>query len=322
MKNLDTLFDDKRVLCLLIAGWTTCVSVIFICIMIDDNSPFLSFGPNPGTVLFGFKLDTWTKWGCIALYTFVSTCIADFTSDSVGPFVTNTIQDHKNLYIPYTKTTCVCIVQVFAVYAIIMNTISLFVALSQIDFMMIRMSADLMVNYYTCHRFMRNKTVNADLYEQYMRTHCVDSVHYASDTDLPREEENSTCSIVECSSALAETPQRSASRLVKSPVAIRLALSPSTRTPSSDHFEGMNRQSLVEVSAETLKLYSPCSPEIGTPKRVDNDMRGAPDLKNSLPQAPQPTKLPLEFDPNDYALFEPAGHEDEKTRLFGTERYH
>ena len=171
MKNLDALFDDKRVLCLVIACWTVAVSSIFICIMIDDNSPFLSFGPNPGTVLFGFKLDTWTKWGCIAIYTFVSTCIADFTCDSVGPFVTNTIQDHKNLYIPYSKTTCVLIVQVFAVYAIIMNTIGLFVALSQVDFMMIRMSADLMVNYYTCNRFMRFKSVNAEMYDQYMKSH-------------------------------------------------------------------------------------------------------------------------------------------------------
>jgi hypothetical protein len=30
MKNLDTLFDDKRILCLFIAGWTTCVSIIFV----------------------------------------------------------------------------------------------------------------------------------------------------------------------------------------------------------------------------------------------------------------------------------------------------
>lgn len=177
MKNLDALFDDKRVLCLLIACWTVAVSVIFVCIMIDDNSPFLSFGPNPGTVLFGFKLDTWTKWGCIALYTFVSTCIADFTCDSVGPFVTNTIQDHKNLYIPYSKTTCVVIVQVFAVYAIVMNTIGLFVALSQVDFMMIRMSADLMVNYYTCYRFMRYKSVNPVFYAEYMKNHCMENVH-------------------------------------------------------------------------------------------------------------------------------------------------
>jgi hypothetical protein len=167
--SLDAIFDDKRVLAVLIAGWTCAICVIFICIMIDDESPFLSFGPNEKTVLFGFKLDTWTKWVCVALYTFVSTCIADFTSDSVGPWITNTIQDHKNMYLPYSKWTCVCIVQTFSMYAIIMGTIHLFVALSQIDFMLMRMSADLLVNYYTTKRFMQFKQVDAVKYAMHLQ---------------------------------------------------------------------------------------------------------------------------------------------------------
>jgi hypothetical protein len=170
MSQIDRLFDDKRVLCMLIAGWTFVVTAIFVCIMVDDQSPFLSFGPNPRTTLFGFKLDTWTKWGCVAIYTFVSTCIADFTSDSVGPWITNTIQDHKNLYLPYSKFTCIAIVQMFAIYAIIMNTIGLFVALSQVDFMLMRMLADLLVNYYTTSRFMQFKSVNAELYHAYLHS--------------------------------------------------------------------------------------------------------------------------------------------------------
>ena len=167
--SLDAIFDDKRVLAVLIAGWTTAICVIFVCIMIDDESPFLSFGPNAQTVLFGFKLDTWTKWVCVALYTFVSTCIADFTSDSVGPWITNTIQDHKNMYLPYSKWTCVCIVQTFSMYAIIMGTIHLFVALSQIDFMLMRMFADLLVNYYTTKRFMQFKQVDAKKYAMHLQ---------------------------------------------------------------------------------------------------------------------------------------------------------
>ena len=166
--SLDAIFDDKRVLVMLIAGWTFTICIIFICIMVDDDSPFLSFGPNPQTVLFGFKLDTWTKWGCVAMYTFVSTCIADFTSDSVGPWITNTIQDHKNAYLPYEKWTCVCIVQTFSMYAIIMGTIHLFVALSQIDFMLMRMFADLIVNYYTTRRFMQFKHVDAHKYAMHL----------------------------------------------------------------------------------------------------------------------------------------------------------
>lgn len=250
MQKLDELFDDKRVLCICIATWTLCVTVIFVCIMIDDNSPFLSFGPNDRTVLFGVKVDTWTKWGCIALYTFVATCIADFTSDAVGPFVTNTIQDHKNLYLPYSKTTCVMIVQVFAVYAIIMNTIGLFVALSQVDFMMIRMSADLMVNYYTCYRFMRYKSVNEELYTQYIKNHSVDVVHFDRPDDLRNDR-----SYGSSTGTVTPLPEAKLSRAA-SPVMIRRAASASSRTPSSDDIEGMRKQSVVEVSAETIMLYA------------------------------------------------------------------
>jgi hypothetical protein len=292
MQNLDALFDDKRVLSICIATWTLCVTVIFVCIMIDDNSPFLSFGPNERTVLFGVKVDTWTKWGCIALYTFVATCIADFTSDAVGPFVTNTIQDHKNLYLPYSKTTCVMIVQVFAVYAIIMNTIGLFVALSQVDFMMIRMAADLMVNYYTCHRFMRYKSVNEELYQNYIQTHCVDAVHFEGANGLPNDTSYS-------STPRTVTPQPEAKHAQKindpkmlrtaSPVEIRRAASASSRTPSSDDFDGMRKQSTVELNAESLRLYA--------------------------------QSLVKEESLDVINVYSPSDREDDKSTLFGTSHY-
>jgi len=282
MQKLDALFDDKRVLCICIATWTLCVTVIFVCIMIDDNSPFLSFGPNERTVLFGVKVDTWTKWGCIALYTFVATCIADFTSDAVGPFVTNTIQDHKNLYLPYSKTTCVLIVQVFAVYAIIMNTIGLFVALSQVDFMMIRMAADLMVNYYTCHRFMRFKSVNEELYAQYIRNHYVEPVPFEAEDNLRND--SSYCS---SAGTVTPLPEVKVSRTA-SPVQIRRAASASSRTPSSDDFEGMRKQSTVELNKDTIKLYA------STEKAEDDNV---------------------------FKIYSPNDKEDEKSALFGTAHY-
>ena len=291
MKNLDALFDDKRVLCLCIACWTTCVAIIFVCIMIDDHSPFLSFGPNDRTVLFGVKVDSWTKWGCIAMYTFVSTCIADFTSDSVGPFVTNTIQDHKNLYIPYSKATCVLIVQVFAVYAIVMNTIGLFVALSQVDFMMIRMFADLMVNYYTCHRFMRYKSVNEELYSQYIKSHCVDAVHYSTDVDIA--DGSSYCSTEATTPPLASTPQKAARSA--SPVAIAIRRAASVSVPCSDDFDGMPRLSPVPVPRETFQLY-------GTGDSV-NDRLVAYDKKNR------------DSDANTFVVHSPRESEHEKSKL-------
>lgn len=160
MRVIQLLFDDKRLLVACLGVWTLISTVIFGAIMLSDNSNFLSFGPNPKTVLFGSKLDTWWKWWGVAIYTFVSTAIAAFSSDAVYPWITNTIQDHKTKYIPYTPFTCILIIQIFTIYAVIMSVIGLFVALSQIDFMLIRLVADLIVNHFTTIWFLRDKTVN------------------------------------------------------------------------------------------------------------------------------------------------------------------
>jgi len=154
------LFDDKRIITAFILVWTVVSSAVFCAIMIEDNSPFLNFGPSPRTVLFGVKLDTWGVWWCVAVYIFVSTAVAAYASDSIVPWITNTVQDHTTRYIPYSKWTCWAIIQIFTCYAVIMSVIGLFVALSQVDFMVIRLLADLLVNHYTTFFFLKGKVIN------------------------------------------------------------------------------------------------------------------------------------------------------------------
>ena len=158
------IFDDKRLLALFVFMWTALSACVFISIMVADHSPFLSFGPNTRTRLMGVTLDTWGKWNCVAVYTFVSTCVAAFSSDAIVPWITNTVQDHKTTYIPYSKFTCLLIIQSFTVYAVIMSVIGMFVALTQVDFMLIRITADVLVNYYTTYWFLKGKTTDAAKY--------------------------------------------------------------------------------------------------------------------------------------------------------------
>jgi hypothetical protein len=136
-------------------------------IMLVDNSSFLSFGPNDRTILFGVRLDSWFKWWVVAIYTFISTSIAAFASDSIVPWVTNTIQDHKTKYIPYPPWVCIFIIQLFTIYAVIMSVIGLFVALSQVDFMLIRLVADIIVNHVTTLYFVRDKLVDPARYREW-----------------------------------------------------------------------------------------------------------------------------------------------------------
>lgn len=161
------LFDNKLTLCAMLMLWTIGSSTVFCYIMIKDNSKFLVLGPNESNQLLGVKMDTWFKWWVTAIYTFLSTAIAAFAGDALCPFFSNVIEDHKTKHIPYSKFTCLLIVQCFTIYGVIMSVIGMFVALTQVDFMLIRIAADLLVNSHTTYYFLRGKEVDPVRYDMW-----------------------------------------------------------------------------------------------------------------------------------------------------------
>jgi hypothetical protein len=165
------LFDNKMRLCAALMLWTMASCDVFCFIMIKDSSSFLSVGPNASNQLLGVKMDTWFKWWVTAIYTFVSTTIPAFSSDALCPFFSNVIEDHKTKYIPYSKFNCLLMVQCFTIYGVIMSVIAIFVTLTQVDFMFIRIAADLVVNSHTTYYFLRGKEVDPVRYDTW-KTSC------------------------------------------------------------------------------------------------------------------------------------------------------
>lgn len=167
LRVIDTLFDDKRIVAVTLLCWLVAVLAVFKDIGLLD-SKFMTFGPSNDTVFMGMVLNTWYRWGLVAGFTFVNTSINDFMSDALSPWILNTISDHKTRYVPYRKWVCLAITQMWSIYCNIMSVFSIFLAMSQIDFVLIRMSADLFVGTYTTTKFMREKTFNP---EQYRKLH-------------------------------------------------------------------------------------------------------------------------------------------------------
>lgn len=162
---MDCVFDDKRIAVVFLMVWLVIVVAVFKDIGLLDTK-FMSAGPSDKTVFMGMVLDTWYKWGLVAAFTFVNTSINDFMSDAISPWLLNTITDHKTKYLPYSKMTCLAISQLWSVYCNVMSVFGLFLAMTQVDFVLIRMAADLTVNMYTNMRFMRNKVTSPDRYKR------------------------------------------------------------------------------------------------------------------------------------------------------------
>ena len=164
MSCLDYVFDDKRIAITCLMIWLAIVLCAFQSIDLF-HADFMHFGPSPNTKLMTMTIDTWNEWTLVAVARFASTCVNDFTGDSIVPWIQNTIQDHKTRYLPYSKVVCYTIVQLWAIYCNIMSIFSVSLLMSQIDFLLIRLVADLIVNTFTTFKFLRTKEVNKRLYE-------------------------------------------------------------------------------------------------------------------------------------------------------------
>lgn len=170
---LDTIFDDKRVCMCLVVVWTV-VIIVTMNSMGIFHSEFMTVGPSPHTKFMTMPIDNWRHWGTLAGAIFANTAIADFMSDAIVPWLQNTVQDHKTKYLPYSKATCYCILQIWAIYCNVMNIFSVGLMMSQIDFICIRLLADLVVNTFTSFKFMRNKHTDATKYSLWNEDKLID----------------------------------------------------------------------------------------------------------------------------------------------------
>ena len=153
---IGVIFDDKRVTCSLLMIWMTVVLAAFSHIGIMKTS-FMKFGPSDDCTYMGLPINNWFRWYCVAIFTFVSTSINDFVSDAIVPWIQNTIQDHKAPFLPYRKMTCWLISQIWSLYCCVMGLFSINIMFSQVDFNIIRGTADLAVNSFTTYLFLQNK---------------------------------------------------------------------------------------------------------------------------------------------------------------------
>lgn len=159
-------FDDKRLTSAILIVWVIIsLCLLRVLMMGSDNIDFLKIGPSETVKIMDVKIDTWAKWWGIAIFTFVNTTIGEFVDSSLVPWFQNTIQDHKNPYLPYEKYTCWIISQTFCLYIHVMGIFGVFLIFSQVDFLMIRALADLMVTGYSTNIFMQKKVFDKELYD-------------------------------------------------------------------------------------------------------------------------------------------------------------
>ena len=122
-----------------------------------DHSYFFNFGPSNQTKFISFKIDNWSKWILIILYSFISQFIHSYINSTLYPFMTNVIRDYKSEWREsYFKAQLITFV--YKLYYWFHDICNVFLVLTlQIQFYLPALIADILVGIITTRNFINNK---------------------------------------------------------------------------------------------------------------------------------------------------------------------
>jgi hypothetical protein len=102
-------------------------------------------------------IDTSEEWTMLAVYCCVDTLIKTFGHDSIVPWLTHTLSDPKCRTLPYRRSVCLAVMEVYFAYVHISGMFKFFLSLTQFDFVLINMVSDMSMKIYSYSSYMESK---------------------------------------------------------------------------------------------------------------------------------------------------------------------
>lgn len=158
---LSTLFFDKRLTALALLIWLSIVLVVFSCLGVL-HSQFFRIGPSPSLHFMSIPIDTVEEWLLLAVYCCIDTLVKTFGHDSIVPWLTHTISDPKCKTLPYRRSVCLLVMEVYFCYVHFSSMFKFFLSLAQVDFVLINAISDMTMKIFSYSSFMRDKKTQGE----------------------------------------------------------------------------------------------------------------------------------------------------------------
>lgn len=150
------LFNDKRWTTGLLVCWSIILLVVFSFLGVLQSN-FFRFGPSENLHFMTVSIDTWTEWSLLSAYCCVDTLIKSFGHDALTPWITNVIADPKTGMLPYSKGTCLAIIEIYYAYLHLSYIFHFFLSFTQFDFVLFNMLSDMLMKIYSYSSYMQHK---------------------------------------------------------------------------------------------------------------------------------------------------------------------
>lgn len=115
----------------------------------DNIDLGFDFGPSPERKFLSVNVDNWYSWIIIAFFIMLDKFINSYCSDIINSWITNTIADHKCKKVDFSPLVCRLIVGVYYGYYGLRYIFVLHLIMSQTDYAILRVLADVIASDYT-----------------------------------------------------------------------------------------------------------------------------------------------------------------------------
>ena len=128
--------------------------------MDDESQQFYRFGPSENLVVFGLKVDTYSKYSVIVAYCFINSLLRSAYRDILLAWQTNSVQDitktkKKDMHCFAYEVSFVTTIYGWMDWYIYINLL-----LSQVDMILIEISSDLFMSFATTRYYLNTNPLN------------------------------------------------------------------------------------------------------------------------------------------------------------------
>jgi len=150
-------FHDKRQISFLFAIWGGFVLCMFWYCGIF-HSDFVHLGPSHRVKFLNFPIDTWSKWWMVAIFCMIDSAMWELAQKAIHPWEMNTVLDPKTEFLPYSKTTCLLVLESYYLHGVIIGPFEIWMSLTQFDFALIKGGSRMLMRLYSHYQYIKHKS--------------------------------------------------------------------------------------------------------------------------------------------------------------------
>jgi hypothetical protein len=154
------MVKDPRLCMALMLTWGA--FFLFMIYYFNNNKIDIKYGPYEGRTFLSIEIDSWGVWSFFAIIIMIDKFVNSISVDIIGSWLSNVVFDHKTEYLPYPTCICQTISSVYSFYFNLRYLITLQLLITQFDYSILRILADVIATYYSTSLHLKTKKYKND----------------------------------------------------------------------------------------------------------------------------------------------------------------